>query len=93
MTTVRENSENKSKYVSKLAGFGRGLATRKELCKIGVADVFRGLLVNEFIDRENTEKHWSGAIKIFSPVLLRSKFTIFFRHWRPFTSRILENRD
>ncbi len=35
------------------SAFGRGLATREELCRIGVADVFRDLLVNGSIDRDS----------------------------------------
>jgi len=35
------------------SAFGRGLATREELCRIGVAHIFRDLLVNESIDRDS----------------------------------------
>jgi len=42
------------------SAFGRGLATREDLCRTGVADIFRDLLVNESIDRNSK---YGGALE------------------------------
>jgi hypothetical protein len=42
------------------SAFGRGLAAREELCRIGVTDIFRDLLVNESIDHNSK---YGGALE------------------------------
>ena len=49
---------DKSKFWKNIeyhSAFGRGLPTSEELCKIGVADVFRDLLINGSIDHGGSQ--------------------------------------